>query len=72
MIIYYKKPRSGNYEQFNEIDNNESDPFSGFCYYAGDETDGVLREGWTAYEEGSTDDRYYKKQTLWFYFKVLC
>ena len=23
MIIYYKKPRSGNYEQFNEIDNNQ-------------------------------------------------
>ena len=55
-------------ERFNDIENNENDPFDGFCYYAGDETDGVLREGWTAWEEGSTDDRYYQKQTLWFYF----
>lgn len=56
-------------ERYNEIENSEDDPFAGYCYYAGDETDGVLREGWTAWEEGSTDDRYYQKQTLWFYFK---
>lgn len=48
---------------------SEDDPFDGFCYYAGDETDGVLREGWTAYEDGSVQDKYYMKQTLWFYFK---
>lgn len=55
-------------ETFNEYES-EDDPFNGFCYYAGDETDGVLREGWCAYEEGSVEDRYYLKQTLWFYFR---
>lgn len=54
-------------ERYNEYDS-ENDPFKGFCYYAGDETDGVLREGWTAYEEGSVDDRYYLRGTIWFYF----
>ena len=54
-------------DRFDEY-NSEDDPFVGFCYYAGDETDGVLREGWTAYEEGSVEDRYYLKQELWFYF----
>ncbi|MBO6120035.1 MAG: hypothetical protein J6P02_06165 [Lachnospiraceae bacterium] len=54
--------------RYNEYDT-ESDPFVGYCYFAGDETDGVLREGWTAYEEGSVEDRYYLRQTLWFYFK---
>ena len=48
---------------------SEDDPFDGFCYYAGDETDGVLREGWTSYEDGSVQDKYYMKLTLWFYFK---
>lgn len=56
-------------ERFNEYED-ETDPFNGYCYFAGDETDGVLREGWTAYEEGSVEDRYYLKQTLWFYFKT--
>lgn len=56
-------------ERYSDIDNNEDDPFNGFCYYAGDETDGVLREGWTAWEDGSTDDRYYKRDVLWFYFQ---
>lgn len=55
-------------ERWNEYESDE-DPFDGFCYYAGDETDGVLREGWSAYEEGSVQDKYYMKQTLWFYFK---
>lgn len=52
-----------------DIFNTEEDPFVGYCYYAGDETDGVLREGWSSYEDGSVDDKYYKKETLWFYFK---
>ncbi len=56
-------------ERFNEYED-DTDPFNGYCYFAGDETDGVLREGWTAYEEGSVEDRYYLKQTLWFYFKT--
>ena len=47
----------------------EMDPFDGYCYYAGDETDGVLREGWTSYEDGSVQDKYYLKTTLWFYFR---
>lgn len=51
-----------------DLYNSEEDPFVGYCYYAGDETDGVLREGWHAYEEGSVEDKYYLKQTLWFYF----
>ena len=55
-------------ERWNEYESDQ-DPFDGFCYYAGDETDGVLREGWSAYEDGSVDDRYYLKTTLWFYFK---
>ena len=57
-------------ERFNELDDTEADPFVGYCYYAGDETDGVLREGWAAWEEGSTDDKYYKKEAIWFYFKT--
>lgn len=57
-------------ERFNELDDTEADPFAGYCYYAGDETDGVLREGWTAWEEGSTDDKYYKKDVIWFYFRT--
>ena len=56
-------------ERFNEYED-DTDPFNGYCYFAGDETDGVLREGWTAYEDGSVEDRYYMKQTLWFYFKT--
>ncbi len=56
-------------ERFNEYEDDK-DPFDGYCYYAGDETDGVLREGWAAYEEGSVEDRYYLKQTLWFYFRT--
>ena len=55
-------------ERWNEYES-DLDPFDGFCYYAGDETDGVLREGWSAYEDGSVDDRYYMKTTLWFFFK---
>ena len=55
-------------ERYNEYDT-EADPFVGFCYFAGDETDGVLREGWSAYEEGSVEDRYYMRNTLWFYFR---
>lgn len=54
-------------EMYNEIDYDE-DPFVGFMYYAGDETDGVLREGWMAYEDGSIDDKYYDKEVIWFYF----
>ena len=54
--------------RYDEYDT-ENDPFVGFCYYAGDETDGVLREGWCAYEDGSVEDRYYLRQTLWFYFR---
>ncbi len=56
-------------DRFNEYEE-DTDPFNGYCYFAGDETDGVLREGWTAYEDGSVEDRYYMKQTLWFYFKT--
>lgn len=58
-------------ESGNRYDENDTDidPFVGFCYYAGDETDGVLREGWTEYIEGSVDDNYYMKESLWFYFK---
>ena len=56
-------------DRFNEYED-DTDPFNGYCYFAGDETDGVLREGWTAYEDGSVEDRYYMKQTLWFYFKT--
>ncbi len=52
---------------YNEIDFDD-DPFVGFLYYAGDETDGVLREGWMPYEDGSLDDKYYKKEVMWFYF----
>ena len=55
-------------ETYNEYESEE-DPFDGFCYYAGDETDGVLREGWCSYEDGSVQDRYYMKLTLWFYFR---
>ena len=55
-------------ETYNEYDS-DTDPFVGFCYFAGDETDGVLREGWTAYEDGSVEDRYYLRNTLWFYFR---
>ena len=55
-------------DRYNEYEV-DTDPFVGYCYFAGDETDGVLREGWTAYEEGSVEDRYYLRQTLWFYFK---
>lgn len=57
-------------ERYSELDNTDEDPFVGYCYYAGDETDGVLREGWSAWEEGSTDDKYYLKETIWFYFKT--
>lgn len=55
---------------YNEFDDEEAEPYEGFCYYAGDETDGVLREGWTAWEEGSIKDRYYLQETMWFYFKT--
>lgn len=54
-------------QMYNNIDY-EDDPFVGFVYYAGDETDGVLREGWFSYEDGSIDDKYYEKETIWFYF----
>ena len=54
-------------EMYNEVDFSD-DPFVGFLYYAGDETDGVLREGWMPYEDGSFDDRYYEKEVIWFYF----
>ncbi len=57
-------------DRYNEFDDDEMDPFEGYCYYAGDETDGVLREGWTAWEGGSTKDRYYQRERLWFYFKT--
>lgn len=53
------------YDYFNDTDD---DPFEGYCYFAGDETDGVLREGWSSYEDGSVDDKYYQKGVLWFYF----
>lgn len=58
-------------ESGNRYDENDTDvdPFVGFCYYAGDETDGVLREGWSEYVEGSVEDNYYMKESLWFYFK---
>ena len=56
-------------ERYDERDS-EDDPFMGYCYYAGDETDGVLREGWEAYEDGSVQDEYYLKPTLWFYFNT--
>jgi hypothetical protein len=52
---------------WNPVDSDE-DPFIGYMYYAGDETDGVLRTGWVAYEDGSLTDKYYEKETLWFYF----
>lgn len=55
-------------ERWDEYES-EQDPFDGYCYYAGDETDGVLREGWTSYEDGSVQDKYYLKTTLWFYFR---
>ena len=54
-------------EMFNEFETTD-DPFIGNVYYAGDETDGELREGWLAFEDGSTDDRYYNKAVIWFYF----
>lgn len=54
-------------ERYDENDSDQ-DPFIGFCYFAGDETDGVLREGWSSYEEGSVDDRYYLTTSIWFYF----
>lgn len=54
-------------EMWNYVDY-ESDPFDGFCYYGGDETDGVLREGWLAYEDGSVNDKYYERETIWLYF----
>lgn len=55
-------------ERLNEYESND-DPFKGYCYFAGDETDGVLREGWMEYRDGSVDDNYYKKESLYLYFK---
>lgn len=52
------------------IYDTDEDPFIGSIYYAGGETDGVLREGWMAYEDGSLDDNYYHKETIWFYFSL--
>ena len=52
------------------IYDTDEDPFVGSLYYAGGETDGVLREGWMAYEDGSLEDEYYHKETLWFYFSL--
>lgn len=57
-----------NGEIYNDI-NSDQDPFMGYCYYAGDETDGVLKEGFYAFEDGSVQDEYYQKETLWFYFQ---
>ena len=65
MLSGWIDEQGNRYDEY-DVDN---DPFMGYCYYAGDETDGVLREGWTAYEDGSVEDRYYLRQTLWFYFR---
>lgn len=57
-------------EMFGSQDASE-DPFlDDYIYYAGDETDGVLHEGWLEYTDGSleSDHEYYKKETMWFYF----
>ena len=54
-------------EMWNYIDY-DTDPFDGFIYYAGDETDGVLREGWVSIDDGSMDDKYYEREHIWFYF----
>ncbi len=56
---------SGN--MWNDYDN-DTDPFVGALYYAGDETDGVLRSGWMGFTDGSIDDKYFKKEVIWFYF----
>lgn len=52
---------------WNDYDN-DTDPFVNALYYAGDETDGVLRSGWMGFTDGSIDDKYYKKEVIWFYF----
>ena len=57
-------------ERYDEFDDEDMEPYEGYCYYAGDETDGVLREGWTPWEEGSIKDRYYLQETMWFYFRT--
>ncbi len=56
---------SGN--MWNDYDN-DTDPFIGVLYYAGDETDGVLRSGWMGFTDASIDDKYFKKEVIWFYF----
>lgn len=50
--------------------NTEKDPFVDNLYYAGDETDGVLRSGWFELVEGSVSDGYNEKSSLWFYFNI--
>ena len=57
-------------EMWNYVDY-DTDPFDGFVYYAGDETDGVLREGWLQYDEGSMDDKYYERENIWLYFSSI-
>lgn len=57
-------------EMWNYVDY-DTDPFDGFIYYAGDETDGVLREGWVSFDDGSTDDKYYEREHIWLYFSPL-
>lgn len=55
-------------EMFTTDDISE-DPFlDEYVYYAGDETDGVLREGWMEYTDGSISDDYYDRLVMWFYF----
>ena len=54
-------------EMWNYVDY-DTDPFDGFVYYAGDETDGVLREGWVSFDDGSMDDKYYEREHIWLYF----
>ena len=57
-------------EMWNYVDY-DTDPFDGFIYYAGDETDGVLREGWVVCDEGSMDDKYYEREHIWLYFSPI-
>lgn len=56
-------------KMWNDYDD-DTDPFVNAVYFAGDETDGVLREGWVGYTDGSLDDKYYKKQVIWLYFNT--
>ncbi|MCQ2609391.1 MAG: hypothetical protein MJ151_01150, partial [Lachnospiraceae bacterium] len=54
-------------EMFTSQDADE-DPFQDeYIYYAGDETDGVLKEGWYEYTEGSLNEDYYDKESMWIY-----